>query len=258
MLITLLTDFGLQDAYVGVMKGVIKKINSHVDLIDLTHNIPRQNLFSASFVLQSAIDFFPKNTIHLVVVDPGVGSQRKAIVMVCNKSYFVCPDNGVLTGVLSRYKPEKVYSLTNSKYWLSQKVSNTFHGRDIFAPVAAHLANGIPLDSLGEPIDSNNLIKLSLPTMEIMGDTIIGAIHYIDIYGNLITNIPAEVLQGKSWYVLDQEIKINSNLTYSSVKRSDLVALIGSHGYLEIAVNGGSAKMMLDKDYGDLIKVKLN
>lgn len=258
MIITLLTDFGLEDVYVGVMKGVIKTICSDVDLIDLSHNIPRQNLYAASFALQNAIDFFPSDTIHLVVVDPGVGSKRNAIVMLCEKGYFICPDNGVLTGVLSKYKPQKIYSLSNSNYWLSQNVSSTFHGRDIFASVAAHLANSIPVDSLGDRMDSEHLVKLNLPTMEMVGNTIIGAIQYIDIYGNLVTNIPAEFLQGKSWYVIDNEIQIHSNLTYSSVEKFALVALIASHGYLEIAVNGGSAKMILGKDYGDLIKVKLN
>ena len=186
--------------------------------------------------------------------------------MVCEKGYFVCPDNGILTGVLNKYKAEKVYTLTNNNYWLNHNVSTTFHGRDIFAPVAAHLANGISLEHFGNLVNPDSLVKLDLPTMKITEDTVVGAVQYIDIYGNLVTNIPAEVLQGKSWYaiantrdsIVENDIKINSTLTYSSVEKSDLVALIGSHGYLEIAVNGGSAKMILDKDYGDLIKVQLN
>ena len=232
MIITLLTDFGLQDVYVGVMKGVIKSICPDVDLIDLSHNIPRQDIYSASFALQSAIDYFPPDTIHLVVVDPTVGSKRKAIAMVCEAGYFICPDNGILTGVLNKYKPEKIYHLNNSNYWLNNHISHTFHGRDIFAPIAAHIANGISLDHLGDSLEPENIITLNLPTIKVIEDRVIGCIQYIDIYGNLVTNITAEVLKDQSWHVITDDAKIRQGKTYSSVKQLDLVALIGSHGYV--------------------------
>ena len=257
MIITLLTDFGLQDGYVGIMKGVIKNINPDVDLIDLTHNIPRQNLFATSFVLQNAIDYFPADTIYLIVVDPTVGSKRKPILMTCERGYFICPNNGLLTGVLSKYKPQQIYNLTNSNYWLKDNISNTFHGRDIFAPVTAHLSIGVALEELGEPINANDLVNLNLPSVEVKQDTIIGAIQYIDIYGNLITNIPAQMVEGKTWYAIVNGVKIDSGITYSSVLQLDLVALSGSHGYLEIASNGGSAKMILEQNYGYIIEVKI-
>ena len=257
-MITLLTDFGLVDNYVGIIKGVIYSINPDVQLIDLSHNIPPQNLWATSFLLNNSIDYFHPDTIHLIVVDPTVGTKRKPIAMVCEQGYFICPDNGILTGVIDRYQPQKAYVLDNPNYWLTSNISKTFHGRDLFAPVAAHLANGISLDNLGTPIDTESLVKLDLPSPQIKENTIEARIQYIDIYGNLITNIPAKMLVKKSWYVMIDNTKIEPNLTYSNVDKSSLVALIGSHGYLEIAVNGGSAKISLAKDYGDMIKVIIN
>jgi hypothetical protein len=258
MLITLLTDFGLQDGYVGIMKGVIKSINPEVDLIDLTHDIPRQNLFAASFVLQNAIDYFPPNTIYLIVVDPGVGTTRKPILMTCERGYFICPNNGLLTGVLSKYEPQQIYQLTNSKYWLNHNISNTFHGRDLFAPITAYLSKGVALEELGESIPSNDLVTLDLPKIEIKENSILGTIQYIDIYGNLITNIPITMVEGKSWYAIVNGVQINSGKTYSSVAQSELVTLCSSHGYLEIASNGGNAQTILKQDYGNLIEVKID
>ena len=257
MIITLLTDFGLQDNYVGVIKGVIKTICPSADLIDLTHNIPPQDLFAASFALQNSIDYFPHDTIHIAVVDPTVGSERKAVGVVCQQGRFICPDNGILTGVLHKYKAQAVYQLNNPRYWLNQDVSATFHGRDIFAPIAAHLAKGCSWDDLGEAINPDDLVKLDLPHPTIDGGTITGKIQYIDVYGNLVTNIPASMLRGKSWYIRGRNRRISSKLTYSSVSPSELVTLIGSHGYVEIAVNGGSAKIVLGKKCSDMIEIKI-
>lgn len=257
MIITLLTDFGLQDSYVGIMKGVIKSINPDVDLIDLTHSIPRQNLLATSFILENAIDYFPSNTIYLIVVDPTVGSERKPILMTCVKGCFICPNNGVLTGVLSKYEPQKIYHLTNRKYWLNHNLSNTFHGRDIFAPVTAYLSKGVALEELGEPITSKDLVALDLPKIEIKENSILGAIQYIDIYGNLITNIPTEMVREKLWCAIVNGVEIPSGKTYSTVAQSELVALCGSHGYIEIASNGGNAQTILEQNYGNIIEVKI-
>ena len=258
MIVTLTTDFGLQDSYVGIVKGIIKTISPQVELIDLTHNIPPQNLYAASFILANGIDYFPRDTIHLIIVDPTVGSDRKIIAVVCEQGYFICPDNGLLTGVLLKYRPKQAYHLTNNQYWLNKQVSKTFHGRDIFAPVTAHLANGISLDDLGEEIAVDDLVTLDLPTMTKEDNTIQGIIQYIDIFGNLITNIPAKLVKNRSWYVQDKSLTIESYTTYNDVSPSELLSLIGSHGYVEIAVNGGNAKMTLNKQYGDIIEVKIN
>lgn len=257
-MITLLTDFGLQDIYVGVMKGVIKTINPDVDLIDLTHEIPSQNILAARFALMNAVDFFPDDTIHVAVVDPGVGSSRKAIAIDFERGYLVCPDNGICSGVLSKYKPKQIIELTNNKYWLNSNASSTFHGRDIFAPIGAYLSKGVSLNELGKVMKEESLVNLNVKPIIIKDREIIGSIQYIDIYGNLVTNIPANILNNKSWYVIEKENNINCHLTYGSVNQGELLALIGSHGWLEMAVNGGSAKMKLNKQYCDQIRVIIN
>lgn len=256
-MITLLTDFGLQDTYVGVMKGVIKTINPEVEIIDLTHNIPPQNIIAGSFALASAVDFFPHHTIHLAIVDPTVGSERKIIAIAFEKGYIICPNNGIVTGILKKYKPQQVYELTNSKYWLHSNPSKTFHGRDIFAPMTAYLSKGIKLETLGKRIKKEDLIILDNTYPIIKDNEIIGTIQYIDTYGNLITNIPNYLLENKSWYIQEKEQKIYPHSTYSSVKKDELITLFGSHGYIEISVNQGNAQKVLNKQYNNNIVVKL-
>lgn len=254
-LIVALTDFGLQDIYVGVIKGIISQINPHLNIIDLSHNLPRQNILAARFALLSAINYFPPSTIFLVVVDPTVGSKRKAIAVECEKGYLIGADNGIFDGVLQNYPPIQAIQLTNADFWLTPNPSKTFHGRDIFAPVAAHLARGISLDKLGKKINTETLVKTNLPNLEFKKDGLVGYIQYIDIYGNLITNIPEKLLENKSWFIQELDLKIEQKNTYSDVPINELVALIGSHGYLEIAVNGGSAAEKLQKTYLDSIQL---
>lgn len=256
-MITLLTDFGLQDTYVGVMKGIIKSINPEVEIVDLTHNIPPQNIVAASFALASVVDFFPHDTIHLAIVDPTVGSQRKIVAIAFKNFYLICPNNGIITGVLNKHEPQQVYELTNSNYWLNDNPSNTFHGRDIFAPMTAYLSKGISLDRLGTQISDKDLVLLDNVYPLIKDNEIIGSIQYIDIYGNLITNIPNSLLENKSWYIQEKEQKIYPYLTYSNVKKGELIALFGSHGYIEISVNQGNAHKVLNKQYHDPIILKV-
>lgn len=257
-IITLLTDFGLQDIYVGVMKGIIAQINPDLNIIDLSNNIPRQNILAARFALMNAINYFPVPTIYLVVVDPCVGSNRKAIAVACERGYLIGPDNGVFDGVLSLYPATEVYELNNPDYWLSKNPSSTFHGRDIFAPVSAHVGSGVKLNHLGNKISQDSLIKVNLPNYKTAKNYLIGYIQYIDIYGNLITNIPASALTNKLWYVQESQGKIPRGNSYNDVAINQLVALIGSHGWLEIAVNGGSAAKKLHKSYIDGIKVQIS
>ncbi len=301
-MVTLLSDFGLQDVYVGVIKGVIAQINPDLQVIDLTHQIPPQNIAAGRFCLMNAAPYFPAGTVHLAVVDPGVGTARRAIALQLPQGYFVGPDNGLFSGVLSLAATEPdaeiiAVELTNSNYWRSPQPSTTFHGRDIFAPVAAHLACGIPLECLGDPINPATLVQLSLPDCTVTDGEIEGSIQYIDQFGNLITNIPAEVVEDKTWFVVindsetdqlkakPQDYKekkkkktkgkkqksnidaetpavvsriIPSGKTYGDVQFGHLIALVGSHGWVEIAANRANAQTQLQLDWGCRVQVLLS
>ncbi len=264
-IVTLLSDFGLSDVYVGVMKGVIAQINSTLTVVDLTHQIPPQNIAAGRFNLMNAYPYFPVGTVHIAVVDPGVGSQRRVIALQLDAGFLVGPDNGLFTGILNQNPVVAAVELTNSDYWRTPTPSTTFHGRDIFASVGAHLASGVPLEHLGKVIDAATLVQLAIPERTPIAGGIVGCIQYIDHFGNLITNIPAADVQGKTWSVavgdsptetLRERIILGSE-TYSDRKLGDIVALVGSHGWVEIAVNGGSAHSTLQLDCTASIKVIL-
>ncbi|MUL39144.1 SAM hydrolase/SAM-dependent halogenase family protein [Gloeocapsopsis dulcis] len=254
-MITLLTDFGLSDVYVGVMKGIISQINPQINVIDLTHQIPPQNIAAARFCLMNAYSYFPHGTVHLGVVDPGVGSTRRAIAVKFATGFLVGPDNGIFSGVLSQSPALSAVELTNSDYWWVTQSSATFHGRDIFAPVAAHLASGVLLDDLGSAIDIASLVKLELPNRTVIDTSIHGCIQYIDSFGNLMTNIPGDDIIGKRWIVIAGGVEIPGGKTYSDQPHLSAIALIGSHGWIEIAVNGGNARSQLHLDYLDPVQV---
>jgi S-adenosylmethionine hydrolase len=257
-LITLLTDFGLRDVYVGVIKGVIATINPEVKVIDLSHQIPPQNILAARFALMNAIPYFPDSTIHVGVVDPGVGSKRRGVAIAIDKGYLIGPDNGIFSGILEQNRPKKAVELNNAQYWRTLDISSTFHARDIFAPVAAHLAKGVRWEDLGSEIELDSLTRVDLPTYQHTKFEIIGLIQYIDIFGNLITNIPATAIKHKSWSIKINDIVIPRGETYSSVSPGELVSLVGSHGWVEIAVNGGSAKMKLNQNYSEQVQLLEN
>lgn len=260
-IITLTTDFGTSDAYVGTMKGVILGINPNVRVVDLTHAVPPQDIHEAAFTIYSAYRYFPKGTIHTVVVDPGVGSDRQAIVCEIDGAFFVCPDNGVLSYLLQAIDGSvehrmKAVAIQNPGYHLPE-VSNTFHGRDIFAPVAAHLSRGVPLASIGPRVE--NLVQLPIPIPEVSGNTITGQIVKIDRFGNAITNISETVLAGEvSGYEINvQGVRLTHiNRTYAESAVGEPLAIIGSFGVLEIAVNGGSAESRLGLKWGDVVEIQ--
>lgn len=254
-LITLLTDFGCQDNYVGVMKGVIAGICPEAKLIDLSHSIPPQDVAAARFALLSAYPYFPEGTIHLCVVDPGVGTNRRAIAIQTAKAFLVGPDNGVFSGVLDQEKDIRVVSLTQAQYWRTSTLSATFHGRDLFAPVAAHLAMGVCLTSLGSEIAPDSLTRPVIPQPEVTEDQILGTIQYIDRFGNGITTIPAPTVEPLRWQVQMETGIIPLAKTYSDVGLGEAIALVGSHGWVEIAVNGGSARLTLGLAIGDEIRL---
>lgn len=254
-IVALLSDFGWQDAYVGIMKGVIASINPRLAAIDLTHQIPPQNLAAARFCLMQAGPYFPCGTTFVAVVDPGVGSQRRGIAVQFPGGYLVGPDNGLFGGILSQSPAIAAVSLTNSAYWRTSQVSPTFHGRDIFAPVGAHLASGVPLYCLGDPIEPDSLVQLPLPAIKVAQEGIVGCIQYIDGFGNAIANIPGAAVAGKNWSVRLGEAQLPVRQTYSEGAKGEPLSLIGSHGWVEIAVNQGDAQSKFQLEVGSQVMV---
>ncbi|MDE0686208.1 MAG: SAM-dependent chlorinase/fluorinase [Candidatus Poribacteria bacterium] len=260
-IITLTTDFGTSDAYVGIMKGVILGINPDVQVVDLTHAIPPQDIHDAALSIHSAHRYFPEGTIHTIVVDPGVGGDRRAVVCQTDHAFFVCPDNGILTYLLQEVENTggqsiSVVAIQNQAYYLPE-VSNTFHGRDIFAPVAAHLSLGVPPLDIGPPVE--DLVQLRVPIPQVSGSTIIGQIVKIDRFGNAITNISESVLAGIG---ATYEIRVGGtrlirlNRAYAESDIGKPLAIIGSLGLLEIAINGGSAEVSLGLKWGDVVEIQ--
>jgi S-adenosylmethionine hydrolase len=263
MAIALITDFGTQDSYVGVMKGVIAKICPTTQTIDITHGLPPQDLYAARFTLLSAYPYMPPGTVYLVVVDPGVGTQRRAVAVQTSQGILVGPDNGVLSGVWQSDSQReqgilKAVELTNMDYWRSPHPSTTFHGRDIFAPAAAHLANGVPMDDLGTRIDPQSLIGLPLqaPVATAKGWT--GAVQYIDRFGNAATTIPANMVTANDWRVTVGDRTLAGGQTYGDVLPGQGLALVGSHGFVELAVNQGSAQRQFGLAVGNRVELTLH
>jgi S-adenosylmethionine hydrolase len=260
-LITLTTDFGTSDGYVGTMKGVILGIAPNATIVDITHEIQPHAISQAAFVIATAAPYFPVGTVHVVIVDPGVGSQRRAIVVQTERAIFVAPDNGVLTFTLRPFTPHRrpirIAHLTRRQYWLPQ-TSNTFHGRDIFAPVAAYLAKGVPLSEMGEPIHDPVLLEHPQP-QQMPDGSLQGRVIYADRFGNLVTDIPAAWLGGTAqWYIEAAGCVIEGlRSAYADVPRGGLLALIGSAGTLELAVREGSAASTLKAGEGSPVTVRL-
>lgn len=261
MLVTLLTDFGLSDSYVAVMKGTIAQINPQIQTIDLTHQIPPQDIAAARFHLMTAYPYFPAGTVHVAVVDPGVGSQRRSIAVQLRSGYVVAPDNGLISGVLSEagtYPCSEAIAaveLNNPKYWRSHHPSATFHGRDIFAPVGAHLANGVALKELGREIDLGSIVQLPISDVIAVETGLRGVIQAIDHFGNLITNISGERVRNRIWAVQIDDRRYASRTTYAEANRGETIGLIGSHGWIEIATCQGNAQTSLNLGIGSQVTV---
>ena len=284
---TLLTDFGNQDAYVGVMKGVITGINPLANIIDICHNIPPQDVFNAAYLLYTSYKYFPRGTIHVAVVDPGVGSRRNIVCVETKNYFFLVPDNGLLSFIVQEEKPKSIIRVTNSKYFLPSP-SNTFHGRDVFAPVAAHLSLGVKPQQLGNKINQLEQLDIPKPVHRKTGQ-VEGQIVYIDRFGNLITNIAQEYLvkgvggQRSEVGMQKSEDRINQrkttlkelfslcntietvigkkkimglSKTYTDVKAGEPLVLIGSAGFLEVSINQGNAQKYFRVDRGNKIRVE--
>ena len=257
-ILTLTSDFGFSDVYVGVMKGTIAQVNPALTVIDLTHDISPQNIAAARFCLMDAYRYFPEGTVHVAVVDPGVGSNRRAIAIEFERGFLVGPDNGIFSGILSQSPAIAVVELTDTQYWRTPQPSKTFHGRDIFAPVGAHLASGVPLRELGRTIDLATLVQLDLPQLIHTPTEIIGCIQYIDRFGNLVTNIPGSDVENKTWTVRLARQIIPGRQTYSDVSPGEALALIGSHGWVEIAIACGNAQEQLQQHWEDRVEVVIS
>lgn len=248
MLITLTTDFGLTDSYVGQMKGVILSIAPQATIVDLCHGIRPQDVLAGAIALESAVGSFPPGTIHVAVVDPTVGSGRAALAVQTDLGLFIGPDNGLFTAVLARWPARAAVKLTNPAFH-RQPVSPTFHGRDVFAPVAAHLAVGTPLHALGEP--ATDLVQLDLPHPEPIDSGARLTLHvlYADHFGNLVTDLAADFFDrwrrshGSGHVTIQIEsVRIDRiSTTYSDVCEGRFLAYFGSSGRLEIALRNGSA-----------------
>ncbi len=255
-IITLTTDFGSRDYYVSAMKAVILNINRDVRLVDVSHDIAPQDLMAGAWITRNSAFLYPSGTIHLVVIDPGVGTKRKPVALRIKDQLFVGPDNGIFSLIADGQDSEAV-ELTNTSFWSNSR-SNTFHGRDIFAPVAAHLSKGVMLSELGVPLESIVSYRWALPVSD--GGGIQGWIMHVDNYGNLITNITQEMLSAMPAKSV-MKIYVGSTIlqklsrTFADVDPGEPAALIGSSGNLEIVVNSGNAAQLLGCQKGAPVSV---
>jgi len=263
-IITLLTDFGLEDAYAGILKGVILSVNPSATIVDISHHIAPRDLVRAAYLIEASYRYFALGTVHVVVVDPGEGSDRSIVGVEMEGHRFLAPDNGVLTAVLAEGSADRAVRVENSSFFLDP-VSRTFHGRDIFAPVAAHLSMGLDLGTLGPAIESEALVRLRFPqpsftdALEIVGEVIAA-----DRFGNLITNIyerdlvPFFEKTGEPEFAIQIGGRTIRGLSsrYSSVAFGKPLALIGSTGRMEISINGGSALKFFGAGPGEEVLVK--
>ncbi len=256
MLITLLTDFGRQDGYAGAMQGVLHQRAPGVTLVTISHEIPAQDVAAGAYVLAQAWEHFPPGTVHLAVVDPGVGSSRRGLGVRAGGHFFVAPDNGLLSHVFAREPEFEARALTESEFWLPRP-SRTFHGRDIFAPVAAHLANGAGFSRLG-PVIADPM-RLPWPAVEPLPRGVRARILHTDHFGNLILNVTARDVSGhapQNWRARLREFTITGlSGAYADVPEGALLVYWGSAGYLEIAVRGGSAAARTGARRGEAVEI---
>jgi len=257
-IITLLTDFGTIDGYVGQMKGVISQI-SDAKIIDVTHGVSGHNIREAAFILRNVVSFFPVGSIHIVVVDPGVGTDRKGIFITTKSQVLVGPDNGVLMPAARLLGDFTVYEIQNMKY-VQDFVSHTFHGRDVFAPVAAHISNGVSFDKIGSR--ASNFVDLDFEVCSINKNSASGKVIYIDHFGNLITNIDGVRLldllkfdEKCMVFLGDHSLKIPFVRSYGFVNKKDCLATIGSSNFLEIGINQGNAAKKLKVKEDTAVKI---
>jgi S-adenosyl-L-methionine hydrolase (adenosine-forming) len=264
-LLTLTSDFGTQDAYVGAMKGVIASVAPDVRTVDVTHAVAPQDVMEAAWTLRQAVPFFPPGSVHLAVVDPGVGSDRRAIACRIGAHTFVGPDNGLFSLLLGPdglgpEAPDAVVTLDRPAYWRTPRPADTFHGRDLFAPVAAHLAAGRALAEVGTPAEPGSLVRLQWVRPRVDEEGVQGWIVHVDRFGNAVTNIPAALVEGhrqgrETRCYAGSSILTGLYTTYGEVAPGEPLLLVGSSGHLEVAVNGGDAAALLSLPKGSAVQL---
>ncbi len=258
-IITLLTDFGTQDHYVASMKGVILGINPRCTLVDISHEVMPHDVREGALILANSCSYFPRGTIHLAVVDPGVGGQRKPILLVTKNYFFLGPDNGLLSLAAQKDGVKRAIALSNQSFY-RLPVSTTFHGRDIFAPVAGHLSVGIPPGGLGR--EARSWVKLDLGGPRIVKAELVGEISRMDVFGNIVTNVSQQDLNRftkKRGLVISVGNSLIRGLKkgYWEARKGELLALIGSGGFLEISIREGDAQIVLKIRRGDKVRIRL-
>jgi len=257
-IITLTTDFGLKDPYAAEMKAVILSISPKTKIVDITHNIGKFNTRMGAYTLAAACPYFPKGTIHVAVIDPGVGTKRKAILIQTKNAHFIGPDNGVLALAAKGQGIKHIYRIENPKFMLP-RISNTFHGRDIFAPAAAYLANGMPPSDFGREI--HKIVMPKFAKISTRKRTLTGEVIHIDGFGNIITNLrekDCELMGIKKTVKLklkNTRLKLKLCKAYSEAKAQQPLAIIGSHNFLEISINQGNAAENFQTRVGDKVRL---
>ena len=272
-IITLTTDFGYDDAYVAAVKGAILNINPAASIVDVTHSVRPHDILQGAFILNGAYRYFPKQTVHVAIVDPGVGSERRGVILKTSSAIFVAPDNGILSYIIDDLfsiqdssvseqtqglteivfkKGLEAAAITDPRFW-RHPVSPTFHGRDIFAPVAAGLSLGISPFEFGEKINSLHILPIAKPSVDADG-SVVGQVSHVDRFGNLITNIRSDNLPGKNITIEVRGRRIQGTSDYYA-QGEGIVAVVGSSGYLEISLRDGSACDFLDVGMGEEIVV---
>ena len=259
-IVTLTTDFGAKDPYVAEMKAAILKISPDAVIVDITNEIEKFNIPMGAFMLASAAPYFPEGSVHVAVVDPGVGTRRRSIVIQTPHGFFVGPDNGLLILAAEKQGILRIHELSNPRYMLAQ-ISHTFHGRDIFAPAAAHLTRGVTLETFGPEI--RDVVRPKFSKLEKKNDMLLGEVLHVDDFGNIITNIDEGVISQLclkamvSIALSCKRVKLRFCKAYGEVEPHEPLALIGSHRYLEISVNQGNASNEFKTKAGDKIAVLL-
>lgn len=259
-IITLTTDFGLSDGFVGIVKGVILSLAPDVSIVDITHDVKAFDISSGAWVIQNARSFFPEDAIHVVIVDPGVGSQRRCLALATHHGVYLAPDNGVLSSIATDESAAgiTITHLNKPQYW-RETVSSTFQARDIFAPVAARIASGMSPQEMGDQVKIDSIVLLDSKAPRSGGSFSEGEVVYVDRFGNLITNISATLSA-----LTDATCLLNGRpvgkavKSYFQVAEGEVAVVAGSHGFIEIAVNQGNAAAVLAAGVGSSVRLQVN
>ncbi len=259
-IISFTSDFGDADGYVGIVKGAILSVNKSATIVDISHDVQPYNIASAAWIIYNAFNYFPPGTVHLVVVDPGVGSQQRRIILQHGSESFVGPDNGVFSlvvqdplGKRAKSDPLEAFDLLKDAEKHAKQLSSTFHARDLFGPIAASLSLGYAASELGQKIDIDTLERIDSLEIERHEGSLKGRVIHVDRFGNLVTNLPNIKLPSSALFTINDQKVGPIAKTYRSVEKGQPTAIMGSHGFVEIAVCEGRADQALDAEIGSIV-----